>query len=400
MIKRASLFGKDQAIVGDATTHGGVIISGAKNNTWHGVPIARETDHVFCPKCPPHIFEITEGLDRVTHMGLRQATHGHMTGCGATLIAESAPASRMAAALAFKNGNGYDAQIQFKNSNGSSLGVVNYSLTLANGETVDGVTDEEGKTAHIFTASQTAVIKAIVSPLRQLCCARSLERSATSESEWPSTAVDIQNIVTNTITSETVIDQVVVGDVRPMTPGEITMCRKIFKNSIDYNKVKIHKGAYLPLAGGNAMTPFGEPYFPVMKNKKGEDTGYQIDFSAAENDLKTWFIHEMTHVWQYQMGYGVASHGILIGMKGGYQDDEKNPSPAYHYDTSQNPELKKFSDFNMEQQGDIVAHYFAILILNYDFKNYKAEFNFNMTVMKEFLRNPSDKKLLPNTTDF
>lgn len=54
---------------------------------------------------------------------------------------------------------------------------------------------------------------------------------------------------------------------RPMTPGEIAMRRLIFKDAIDYGSVKFHKGAFMPGAGANAMTPFGKPHFPVKKGR-------------------------------------------------------------------------------------------------------------------------------------
>ncbi len=88
-MSRLNLFGKSQILVGDRTSHGGVVISGSPTNTWHGVSFARMRDAVWCPRCAPHIFEIAEGLVNSTDSGLPMATEGHRVTCGAVLIAEN-----------------------------------------------------------------------------------------------------------------------------------------------------------------------------------------------------------------------------------------------------------------------------------------------------------------------
>ena len=83
---------------------------------------------------------------------------------------------------------------------------------------------------------------------------------------------------------------------RQLTPGEIAMSRLIFKDSIDYSKVWIHLGGIIHTRTGNAMTPAGEIYLPK------EDYLNTPDYSKATGENRHWFIHEMVHVWQYQMG--------------------------------------------------------------------------------------------------
>jgi uncharacterized Zn-binding protein involved in type VI secretion len=83
-------------MVGDTTTHGGVVITGSPMTNINGIPIARKGDKVFCPLCPPHTFVITEGLEEVKdEKVIPVALHGHLTSCGATLIAMAAPANAM-----------------------------------------------------------------------------------------------------------------------------------------------------------------------------------------------------------------------------------------------------------------------------------------------------------------
>lgn len=97
---RANLYGKSQIIVGDTTSHGGVVLTGSPTNTWHGIPIARKGDVVSCPKCAPFKFQIAEGLENCTDTdaALPIAVEGHKTTCGAILMAEAAPAAAVLAA--------------------------------------------------------------------------------------------------------------------------------------------------------------------------------------------------------------------------------------------------------------------------------------------------------------
>ncbi|WP_298272964.1 hypothetical protein [Geobacter sp.] len=156
----------------------------------------------------------------------------------------------------------------------------------------------------------------------------------------------------------------------------------VFKDSIDYSKVKVHKEEYLPFGIQNddtAMTPNGEMYFNKNRHKN--------DFSVEDYNNKIWFIHEMVHVWQYQLGYWVKWHGLGLAISGGYAGGS-----AYKYDSPEN-NGKTLPDFNMEQQGDIIAHYYAAKHLNH--KEYLSEQPFLERALKEFIRSPKNVNLLP-----
>ncbi|MEW5290124.1 hypothetical protein ABW286_13180 [Erwinia papayae] len=93
---------------------------------------------------------------------------------------------------------------------------------------------------------------------------------------------------------------------RGLTSGEIILAKSIFKNAINYSVVKIYKGSYFPFTMQNqdtAVTPDGNIYF-MPKH-------YQRDFSRALPVYQHWFIHEMTHVWQYQSGLNVKIRGLV-----------------------------------------------------------------------------------------
>ncbi|MDR3159642.1 MAG: PAAR domain-containing protein, partial [Zoogloeaceae bacterium] len=79
--------GKRQILVGDATTHGGVVVTGSPFFDEDGIPVARKGDTVTCPLCEPHVFVIAEGMENCLDHGLPIAVEGHKTTCGAKLIA-------------------------------------------------------------------------------------------------------------------------------------------------------------------------------------------------------------------------------------------------------------------------------------------------------------------------
>jgi uncharacterized Zn-binding protein involved in type VI secretion len=83
--------GKKIIVVGDATTHGGKVISGASDQTLNGKAIARKGDEVDCPElypggAPHGVNKIIEGSDKYLVMGIPVALEGHKTECGCALI--------------------------------------------------------------------------------------------------------------------------------------------------------------------------------------------------------------------------------------------------------------------------------------------------------------------------
>jgi uncharacterized Zn-binding protein involved in type VI secretion len=74
-------------IVGDKSSHGGVVISGSMASTTSGIAIARVGDKVTCPK-KGHggVTVIVTGDPTCIIDGQAAARHGDKTACGATLI--------------------------------------------------------------------------------------------------------------------------------------------------------------------------------------------------------------------------------------------------------------------------------------------------------------------------
>src|SRR5262245_7378092 len=75
---------------------------------------------------------------------------------------------------------------------------------------------------------------------------------------------------------------------RPLTAGEIELLQPIFRDGIDYQKVRVVDGKFPFQPYGRYMTPNGHLYAP----------GYlwSDDFSRQPSRRAT-FVHEMAHVW-------------------------------------------------------------------------------------------------------
>ncbi|WP_445000114.1 PAAR domain-containing protein [Halomonas mongoliensis] len=76
-------------LLGDATTHGGRVISGQARYQVNGKPVAVVGDKVSCPKKGHGVCSIVEGHPTITLDGIPVAFHGCHTSCGAKLISAS-----------------------------------------------------------------------------------------------------------------------------------------------------------------------------------------------------------------------------------------------------------------------------------------------------------------------
>jgi hypothetical protein len=127
---------------------------------------------------------------------------------------------------------------------------------------------------------------------------------------------------------------------RALTAGEIAMASALFGDAIDYSAVRVYRRSYLPFGlqpRNCAMTPNGSMYF--------HRSCFMDDFSAGNAHACHWFMHEMVHVWQHQLGYPVRLRGaIRLGL-------------TYRYELEAD---KTLADYNMEAQGDLLADYFVL----------------------------------------
>jgi hypothetical protein len=131
---------------------------------------------------------------------------------------------------------------------------------------------------------------------------------------------------------------------RPLTQGEITLAKTVFGDSIDYAAVKVHDRKYSFLQpAGVAMAPNGHIYMNDI---------YRDDYAADAHRVGT-FIHEMTHVWQFQNKVLNPLHsGAALMLKHKF-----NYGSCYAYKLDGGKDLL---DYNMEQQASIVEDYFQL----------------------------------------
>ncbi|RZA32987.1 MAG: Rhs element Vgr protein [Lysobacteraceae bacterium] len=119
------------------------------------------------------------------------------------------------------------------------------------------------------------------------------------------------------------------------------MASLLFRDAIDYSRVRIHGRRYMPFQPKNCcMTPNGSMYF--------HRSCFLPDYTRGDPTAIHWFMHEMAHVWQHQLGYPVRLRGALrLGLPYGYTLRED----------------ATLADYNMEAQGDLLADYFVLKFL-------------------------------------
>jgi hypothetical protein len=152
------------------------------------------------------------------------------------------------------------------------------------------------------------------------------------------------------------------------------MASLLFGGAIDYARVRVHNRRYLPLLQPKncAMTPNGSIYF--------HHSCFLPDYAAGDPPARHWFMHEMVHVWQHQLGYPVRLRGALrVGL-------------AYHYELRAGATL---ADYNMEAQGDLLADYFVLRHLNKPEamrqQRYRGSLPLFEVVLADFLRDPASR---------
>ncbi|MBB5686997.1 vgr related protein [Sphingobium boeckii] len=121
---------------------------------------------------------------------------------------------------------------------------------------------------------------------------------------------------------------------RPLTPAETGLAASVFGSAIDYDRVRLHDSKWWPFQPRRVtMAPMGHIHF----HPKGGL--FCDDFCQAGLSDQALFIHEMTHVWQYQKG-------IFLPLK-------RHPFCRYDYSLKPGWALERYG---IEQQAEIVKH--------------------------------------------
>ncbi len=123
-----------------------------------------------------------------------------------------------------------------------------------------------------------------------------------------------------------------------MTSREVALARSVFKNAIDYDKVRIHNRRWWWFQPRRiTMAPDGHLWFHPKSDL------FCVDFCDRDTALQGLFIHEMTHVWQHQSG-------VFLPLK-------RHPFCRYDYSLKPGWTLKQYG---IEQQAEIIRHIFML----------------------------------------
>lgn len=126
---------------------------------------------------------------------------------------------------------------------------------------------------------------------------------------------------------------------RPLTEGERQLAASVFGKALDTHAITVRgRRWWIFQPRRTVMAPSGHIHFHQRC------PFYHDDFSKAPLHLQGLFIHELTHVWQHQSGRNVVF--------------SRGPFATYRY----LPLIigKRFEDYGIEQQAEIVRHAFLL----------------------------------------
>lgn len=187
---------------------------------------------------------------------------------------------------------------------------------------------------------------------------------------------------------------------RNLRNEERDLVLKIFKGKVNPDLIKVHEGKYLGKVQDDmvAMTPNGEMYFPtaLYRDNFADANIKKLNEQKYLDDLYL-FVHELVHVWQHQLKYDVKGHGAKIAAQSlGYL--LINPYKTHRVIKKRN----HFSEFNMEQQADIIAYEYMYWEKNGH--EYRDDISLTKQIdrvkfVKQFEQDPSNTDLLPKSDD-
>ena len=141
---------------------------------------------------------------------------------------------------------------------------------------------------------------------------------------------------------------------RPLTAGEVALAKSVFGDAINYDAVRIKKKRVLMQPRDGAI---------CLGNTINMDgNAYSDDYACEDLNVRAFFIHEMTHIWQYQrnpLGLGIKFMREAIRHRQHYLDR------AYHYDLDP---IKPFSKYGLEQQATMMQDFYILSRIRKDAK--------------------------------
>jgi hypothetical protein len=160
---------------------------------------------------------------------------------------------------------------------------------------------------------------------------------------------------------------------RYLTTGEEKLARFVFGDFLNYRNIQVVKRNF---KGNNAITPFGNITFPSNYYKSDFVGNSFRSVPILDVNDAHWFLHELVHVWQHYVGMRVIVLAITSRLKPGY---------VYNYTLEPGTDLL---DYNVEQQGDIIADYFAAEVLKWAGANISQPVHLYQQVLANFINDP------------
>lgn len=159
-------------VQGDRTSHGGQVLECQSRRSINGIRMARVGDPVWCPRCKRVAKIVTSRYPQVTDDNISAAFDMDTTDCGAQLY------SRFNDYAGYSSGGSSDnnsskSKATSNNSNeaarsqehfilqdretGEELVGIGYTLKTPDGRSLDGETDEQGRTNVVWTSAPDEV---------------------------------------------------------------------------------------------------------------------------------------------------------------------------------------------------------------------------------------------------
>jgi len=132
---------------------------------------------------------------------------------------------------------------------------------------------------------------------------------------------------------------------RPLTDFETNELKLVFKDSINYSKVRINENSKWAKAGRKLINAkqLGFVFMNTINFTQ------PINCKSNKEDM-FWLVHEMVHISQFKaLGIQYVFEALVAQNIGGYN---------YGNNLKNNPNL---SFYNLEQQADIIKHYYITL---------------------------------------
>ena len=133
---------------------------------------------------------------------------------------------------------------------------------------------------------------------------------------------------------------------RPLTSGEIALCRSVFPDPLPYDRIRLIDG---PRANDFAEAAFRNRNTAItLRCTIYFGARWCGDYSCADEEGRRLFVHEMTHVWQWRR-LGVCR--FLIRYARDFVACRGNAAAMYRYTDDDLP----FAASRLEAQAEMVG---------------------------------------------